>query len=139
MQFRILHVAQDAAGVIEFSVVQIGQGGDRLGIAIGTAGIQSSTDGEPKRLLEPIHLAHQQHHAHPWIEQLIPGPGDFVGAGVGRQSVLVDQFGDGKLRRSVGFDQSGVGNERKSFSRFGVLNFVKQDGRDQHRIDAMLR
>ncbi len=118
--------------------MQVGQGGDRLGIRVGTAGIQSSTTGKPKLLFESNHLSHQQHHTDLWIEQLIPGPGHFIGAGVGRQTVLVDQLGDGELRRTMGFDQSGVGDKRKTFSGLGVLNFVEQNGCDQHRIDAML-
>ena len=40
VQLRILHVAQNPSGVIQLSVVEIGEGGDRLGIQIRATRLQ---------------------------------------------------------------------------------------------------
>ena len=46
VEFGILHVTEDPTGIVELAVVQIGQGGQSLGIAMGGAGHERAVPGE---------------------------------------------------------------------------------------------
>jgi len=46
MQFGILHIAENPTGIVELAVVQIGQGGQSLGITVGGAGHQGAVPGK---------------------------------------------------------------------------------------------
>ena len=89
--------------------------------------------------LQPLKLRCQQGDVHLRVEQLLAGPGDLLLCGVLRQSFLVDQFRNAELSRTVGFHQTGMGNEGKAFPGFGMLDFVEENGGDQHRIHLMRR
>ena len=49
----------------------------------------------------------------------------------------MNQFTDSELCRSMRLYKTRVNDEWQIFSRFGVLNFVEQNGCDQHWIDRV--
>ena len=49
----------------------------------------------------------------------------------------MDEFTDSELCRSMRLHKTRVNDEWQIFSRFGVLNFVEQNGCDQHWIDRV--
>ena len=70
MQSRILHVAQDARGVVEFAVVEIGQRCDGLGIVHRPTGIERLIRAKSEFSLETVNFANQYLHVEGRIQQL---------------------------------------------------------------------
>ena len=51
----------------------------------------------------------------------------------------MNQLRNPDLGGTVGADQTGVGDEGQGFPRFGMLDLIEQDCREQHRVDAISR
>ena len=92
VQFRVLHVAQYASRVIQFSVVEIGEGGDSLGIQVGATRLQHQALRQAKGQLQPLKLRRQQGDVHLRVQQLLTGPGDLLLRWFLRQSLLMNEF-----------------------------------------------
>ena len=101
--------------------------------------VQHQALRQTKSQLQPLKLRRQQGDVHLGVQQLIAGLGDLLLRWVRRQPVLMDQFLAADLGRSVGLHQTEMGHEGEVLTRSGVLNFVKKNGGDQHRIELMPR
>ena len=84
MQFGILHITKDATGIVELAVVEIGQGGESLGVAVGGAGHQGAVPGKSQVLAEAGERTHQQGNVPLGIEQFKPGLIEFGFRGIRR-------------------------------------------------------
>ena len=73
MQSGILHVAQDARGVVKFSVVEIGQRRDGLGIVNRPTCIERLIRAQFEFSLESVDFADQHFNVECRIQQLVAG------------------------------------------------------------------
>ena len=137
MQLGVLHVAQDAAGIVELAVVQVGQGGQGLGVAWVAAGHQQAMAGQVQDAAEPGELTHQHLDIALRIEQVKASRTDLLRGRVVGQEPLLLQFPDAELGRAVGLEQARFGGKGGVLAGLGVLQFIKQHGGDQHRIDLL--
>jgi len=135
MQLGALHVAQDPAGIIELAVVQVGQGGQRLGITGVAAGHQNPLAWQLQGLAEPCELTHQHLHVVLRIEQLGTGRRDLPGRGIGGQQALLFEFTETELGGAMGLEQTRFGHQRGILAGLGMLHLIEQHRRHQHRID----
>ena len=103
---------------------------------MGAADVFGLTHVALKQLQEPHHLSGEQFNVALGIQQLITGLLDFLRTGIRPQQALLFHFTEAQLRRAVGAEQTGMGCQRVVFTGFGVLHLVKQDGRQQHRVEA---
>ncbi len=137
VQLGILHVAENPARVIQLSVVQVGKGGQGLGVARGVAGLHHAVFRLVEGPLEAAELAHEHLHVAIGIEQLKAGFGDLFLAGIGVEQPLLLQLGNAQLGRAMGSEQAGPGGDGEILSGLGMLEFIEEDRRDQHGIDGV--
>jgi len=81
VQRRILHRTENAAGIVEFAVVQVSEGGQNLGILDTAAGLQHAVGRDMQGHLQAGEFANQKLDIAVGIQELLPGPCHLVGGG----------------------------------------------------------
>ena len=109
MKTWILHMSQDAGGIVEFAVVQVGQGGERFGVPRGAAGVQRAMKRQTQLAPEAYEFAHQHRHIAVGIEEAIAGGHLRLGGGICRQQTLLHHLAQAQLGRTMGAEQSRMG------------------------------